>query len=69
MLVNLRGIRESGTIFAAPTYLLIGAFAIMILTGIFHAVFSAGGSFGAVAPHSHRPHSVGLPNTWVRCCS
>ena len=51
MLVNLRGIRESGTIFAAPTYLFIGAFAIMILTGIFHAVFSAGGPFGAVPPH------------------
>jgi amino acid transporter len=51
MLVNLRGIRESGTIFAAPTYLFIGAFAIMILTGIFHAVFSAGGPFGAIAPH------------------
>jgi amino acid transporter len=51
MVVNLRGIRESGTIFAAPTYLFIGAFAIMILTGIFHAIFSPGGPFGAIAPH------------------
>jgi amino acid transporter len=51
MLVNLRGIRESGTIFAAPTYLFIGAFAIMIVTGVVHAVFSPGGPFGAVAPH------------------
>src|SRR5262249_5827299 len=51
MLVNLRGIRESGTIFAAPTYLFIGAFAIMIATGIIHAVLSPGGPFAAVAPH------------------
>lgn len=51
MIVNLRGIRESGTIFAAPTYLFIGAFAIMIVTGIVHAVFLPGGLFGAIAPH------------------
>jgi amino acid transporter len=50
MLVNLRGIRESGSIFAAPTYLFIGAFLIMILTGIIHAALSAGGLFGAVPP-------------------
>jgi amino acid transporter len=51
MVVNLRGIRESGTIFAAPTYVFISAFAIMILTGIIHALLSPGGLFGAIAPH------------------
>lgn len=51
MLINLRGIRESGTIFAAPTYLFIGAFAIMIATGILRAALSPGSLFGAVAPH------------------
>ena len=50
MLVNLRGIRESGTIFAAPTYLFIGAFLIMIGTGVFHAALSPGGLFQAVTP-------------------
>jgi amino acid transporter len=49
MVVNLRGIRESGTIFAAPTYLFIGSFLIMILVGIIHAATS-GGIFHAVPP-------------------
>jgi amino acid transporter len=30
---NLRGLRESGTIFAIPTYLFIGSFAVMLVTG------------------------------------
>jgi len=32
--INLRGVRESGTILAAPTYLFIGAIGIMLVTGI-----------------------------------
>ena len=50
MVVNLRGIRESGTIFAAPTYLFIGAFLIMIVTGVIHAVFSPGGLLTPLHP-------------------
>ena len=42
MTVNLRGIKESGRIFAAPTYLFIGSFVIMIIVGIIHAVTSGG---------------------------
>jgi amino acid transporter len=36
---NLRGIRESGKIFAAPTYLFIGSLGVLILYGGFGAVF------------------------------
>ncbi len=43
MIVNLRGIRESGSIFAGPTYLFISAFLIMIVAGVLHALFSPGG--------------------------
>jgi amino acid transporter len=38
MAVNLRGIRESGTIFAGPTYLFIGLMLIMIGTGLARVV-------------------------------
>ena len=34
MAVNLRGLRESGTIFAGPTYLFIGLMLVMIVTGL-----------------------------------
>ncbi len=50
LLINLRGIRESGTIFTAPTYLFIAVFLIMIVVGVAHALFSSGGLLTAVPP-------------------
>ena len=35
-LANLRGVRESGTLFATPTYLFIVSFLIMIAYGLYH---------------------------------
>ncbi|MBI3919863.1 MAG: APC family permease [Armatimonadetes bacterium] len=42
-LANLRGAKESGTVFAVPTYLFIVSFFIMIVTGIFKMLFNADG--------------------------
>ncbi|MFE7564928.1 APC family permease [Kitasatospora sp. NPDC057500] len=39
MAMNLRGVRESGRAFAAPTYLFIGAILLMVVTGLIRAVF------------------------------
>ncbi|MGZ3602536.1 MAG: APC family permease [Ktedonobacterales bacterium] len=50
LLINLRGIRESGTIFAAPTYIFVGSFLFMVLAGIFYAATHGGGLLGAVPP-------------------
>jgi amino acid transporter len=58
MLVNLRGIRESGSIFAAPTYLFIGALLLMIVAGLLQAATSPGGLLGAVTP-TRTPHELG----------
>ncbi len=41
--LNLRGVRESGRAFAAPTYLFITALAVMIGTGLVRYFFSPGG--------------------------
>ena len=41
-LVNLRGLRESGTIFALPTYLFLGSFGLMIIVGIVQALTHGG---------------------------
>ncbi|MBA3827011.1 MAG: APC family permease [Ktedonobacterales bacterium] len=49
MLVNMRGVSESGSLFAAPTYLFVGSFLFMILIGIVKALFS-GGLFHALPP-------------------
>lgn len=50
MVVNLRGIRESGTIFAAPTYLFVLSFLIMIIAGIAKAALTSGGLLHAIPP-------------------
>jgi len=37
MVVNLRGLRESGTLFASPTYIFIGSMLLMIAIGVFRS--------------------------------
>ena len=43
-IANLRGLREAGNIFAAPTYLFIGSALIMIAVGVFRIVVLGEGS-------------------------
>jgi amino acid transporter len=38
MVVNLRGLRESGTLFASPTYIFIGSMLLLIGAGIFESL-------------------------------
>ncbi len=40
---NLRGVRESGRAFAAPTYLFISGLTVMIVTGVLRYLFADGG--------------------------
>ena len=49
-LLNLRGLRESGTIFAVPTYLFIGAFTLLLIAGFGRWAFDPG--LRAVLPES-----------------
>ncbi|HEX7496167.1 MAG TPA: amino acid permease, partial [Candidatus Limnocylindrales bacterium] len=38
MVVNLRGLRESGTLFASPTYIFIGSMLLLIMAGVFQSL-------------------------------
>jgi amino acid transporter len=38
MVVNLRGLRESGTLFASPTYIFIGSMLLLITVGVFESL-------------------------------
>jgi amino acid transporter len=42
MLVNMRGVRDTGVAFLIPTYLFVGCLLIVILLGIFHVVVTGG---------------------------
>jgi amino acid transporter len=45
---NLRGLRESGNIFAIPTYVFVGSAVLMIAMGVFRVVFEGAGASEAV---------------------
>jgi len=56
---NLRGLRESGKLVAAPTYLFIGSLSVLLVYGGAGALFN----FIPEAPYQHHPpglHGVGL---------
>jgi amino acid transporter len=38
MVVNLRGLRDSGTLFASPTYIFIGSMLVLIAVGVFQSL-------------------------------
>jgi amino acid transporter len=49
-ILNLRGVREAGTIFAVPTYLFVGTLLITIGAGVLRVLFSAGHPTAVLAP-------------------
>src|SRR6266403_730627 len=55
---NLRGVRESGRVFAVPTYLFIVAFAALILAGVYRWLH------GDLTPLSPRAVETAVPLTW-----
>lgn len=55
-LANLRGVRESGTIFALPTYLFVGGMYIMIVVGAVN--FFSGGGHVTAYPALHASESL-----------
>ena len=55
---NLRGVRESGRVFAVPTYLFIVAFAALILAGVYRWLH------GDLTPLSPRAGETAVPLTW-----
>ncbi len=50
MVINLRGLRESGTLFASPTYIFIGSMLLLIGVGIFRTMTGSLNQVTDVAP-------------------
>jgi amino acid transporter len=49
-IVNLRGVKEAGSAFMAPTYLFVGTLAIVIVVGFYRVVMTGGHPVAVVAP-------------------
>ena len=54
-LINLRGLREAGLIFMAPTYLFVGSLTLMIVMGAVKTLLSGGAPTPVVAPPPFAP--------------
>jgi amino acid transporter len=48
-MVNLRGVREAGSAFVAPTYFFVGTLAVVVLIGLYRVVASGGHPVAVVA--------------------
>ena len=62
--LNLRGVREAGVVFAIPTYLFVGTLLITIVAGIFR-VFLSGGHPTPVAPFPPPPPVTQAVSYWL----
>jgi len=60
MTINLRGVRESGTIFAAPTYLFLGSALLLVGIGIVKTILGAPPQVTDVIPLPVAPETFGL---------
>jgi amino acid transporter len=63
-LINLRGMREAGKLFMAPTYLFVGSLLAMIVAGVFRSLASGGHPVPVVAP-PHPPASHIPVTAWL----
>jgi amino acid transporter len=64
-LINLRGVREAGIIFMAPTYLFVGSLAIAIVMGILKTLTAGGHPHAVVAPPVALPAALAAPSVWL----
>src|SRR5579884_4172744 len=62
--INLRGVREAGLIFMAPTYLFVGCLVCTIVLGLLKTI-AAGGHPAPLVPLPELPSTAVKPSTWL----
>jgi amino acid transporter len=60
MAINLRGIRESGTVFALPTYIFIASILLLVGVGVARAMLGAAPQVTGVVPAPVAPETFGI---------
>ena len=63
-ILNLRGVREAGAVFAVPTYLFVGTLLITIAAGVIRVLIS-GGHPSPVTPLPHPPAATEMVTYWL----
>jgi amino acid transporter len=63
-LINVRGVKDTGTAFLIPTYLFVGTLLLVIIVGAVRA-FAAGGHPVAIVEPPHLPISTSMLSLWL----
>ncbi len=63
--VNLRGVREAGSAFIAPTYLFVGTLGLVIVIGLYKVVVSGGHPTPVVAIPRPTPGALEAVGAWI----
>jgi amino acid transporter len=63
-LINIRGLRDAGAVFVAPTYLFIASLLIVIFVGAVRVLLSSGHPAPVVAP-PHLPAATAMVGLWL----
>jgi amino acid transporter len=63
-LINVRGVKDTGTAFLIPTYLFVGTLLLVIIVGAVRA-FAAGGHPVPIVEPPHLPVSASMLSLWV----
>jgi amino acid transporter len=64
-MVNLRGVKEAGSAFVAPTYLFVGTLAVVIVIGLYKVVASGGHPVAVVATAPQAPAALQAVGVWI----
>ena len=64
-IVNLRGMREAGSAFVAPTYLFVGTLGLVIVIGLYKVVASGGHPTPVVAVPHHATMAMEAVGAWI----
>src|ERR1700682_2100521 len=64
-LVNLRGVKEAGSAFEAPTYLFVGTLGVVIAIGLYKVVVSGGHPVAVGAPPRQASAALQAVGLWI----
>jgi len=64
-IVNLRGVKEAGSAFVAPTYFFVGTLALVIIIGLFKIIVSGGHPIPVVAPPRQLSPALQVAGAWL----
>ncbi|MGH9725124.1 MAG: amino acid permease, partial [Candidatus Acidiferrales bacterium] len=63
--VNLRGVKEAGSAFIAPTFLFVGTLLVLIGVGVYHTIMTGGHPIPVTAPPPALPATVKYLGLWL----